>query len=522
MTFFTGVVENRDDPLKLGRCQVRIIGLHTHDKGVLPTADLPWAYPLQPINSASISGIGFSPTGLVEGTTVVIMFPDEPDNQQPIILGAIGGIPQENNTAVFGSDIDDRPLLKNLETNQPEPLPATEQETENVVTAEPSAAQETPEGAIPTTPPPDWKGDRKKAEAGIKALLAACDKLDMKSREQKATVLGIVGGECGWIPQQEGFNYSAEALQKTFAKTFGGNPELAKQYARWKGSRESFFDFVYAPENNGSLVGNTQAGDGGKYFGRGFIQLTGRPNYTRYAELSGVDILNNPELLNTNLELSALVAVAFVKNVARGVQPTDHPGYFYAAKKGVNPNDPIQPKLKYYEYFYGAGAPESEYQERDAGAPPARFVALAPGESVVPSPQSAGSIGFKDPNGKYPLKQFIFEPDTNRLARGVSVGTIVPIKDAKRAIAVPIANSGRTFSEPKSSFGARYPFNHVRETESGHVQEFDDTPGKERLLTYHRKGTFTEIDENGTEVHHIVGDSYTIIDRNGCLYITGE
>lgn len=522
MTFYVGIVENRDDPLKLGRCQVRIIGLHTHDKGVLPTSDLPWAYPLQPINSASISGIGLSPTGLVEGTTVIVLFADEPDNQQPIILGSMGGIPQDNNTIIFGRDIDDRPILKNLETGEQTPLPASEQETDDVVSAEPPAIQETPTSEIPTTPPDNWTGNRKKAETGIKALLSACDKLGMTTREQKASVLAIVGGECGWIPQQEGYNYSAEALQRVFSKTFGDNTELANQYARWKGTRESFFKFVYAPENNGSLVGNIAPNDGERYFGRGFIQLTGRPNYTKYAELSGVDILTKPELLNDDIELSAMVAVSFIKNVAKGAQPIDHPGYFYAAKRGVNPNDPIQTKLEYYEYFYGVTTPQSAFQNRDAGAIPANPVDLLDNEELLPGPQGFISIGFKDPNGKYPLKEFIFEPDTNRLARGITLGTIVPIKDANRAIAIPIANQSRTFDQPKSSFGARYPFNHVRETESGHVQEFDDTPGKERLLTYHRKGTFTEIDENGTEIHHIVGDNYTIVDRNGCIYITGE
>ena len=91
--FYTGVVENRSDPLQLGRCQVRIVGLHTHDKIQLPTEQLPWSVPIQPVNSAAMNGIGLTPVGPVEGTTVIIMFAD--DNQQmPIMLGTVGGIPQ--------------------------------------------------------------------------------------------------------------------------------------------------------------------------------------------------------------------------------------------------------------------------------------------------------------------------------------------------------------------------------------------------------------------------------------------
>ena len=66
MKLYTGCVENRQDPLKLGRCQVRVVGLHNHDKTNLKTEDLPWAYPMQPVTSAATSGIGHSPLGPVE------------------------------------------------------------------------------------------------------------------------------------------------------------------------------------------------------------------------------------------------------------------------------------------------------------------------------------------------------------------------------------------------------------------------------------------------------------------------
>ena len=69
-----GVVEDIGDPLRLGRCRVRIFGYHTDNLLDLPTADLPWAYPMQPITSATISGIGQSPTGLLVGSHVFGFF----------------------------------------------------------------------------------------------------------------------------------------------------------------------------------------------------------------------------------------------------------------------------------------------------------------------------------------------------------------------------------------------------------------------------------------------------------------
>ena len=98
-----GCVENRNDPLRLGRCKVRIVGLHTEDKTVLPTDDLPWAYPMMPISSASMNGIGWSPTGVVQGSWVICTFLDDA-KQQPIMMGTIGGIPSTK-TAAMLSDL---------------------------------------------------------------------------------------------------------------------------------------------------------------------------------------------------------------------------------------------------------------------------------------------------------------------------------------------------------------------------------------------------------------------------------
>ena len=91
--YYTGVVEDRDDPLRLGRCRVRVVGLHTENKTILPTEELPWAYPMTPVTSAAMNGIGWTPTGPVLGTWCVIIFRDA-EQQEPIMLGTFGGIPQ--------------------------------------------------------------------------------------------------------------------------------------------------------------------------------------------------------------------------------------------------------------------------------------------------------------------------------------------------------------------------------------------------------------------------------------------
>ena len=93
--WFVGVVEDRQDPQTLGRLRVRCLGYHTDDLVKLPTSDLPWAHVMNPITSATVSGLGQTPLGAVEGTWVVGFFQDGSDAQQPIIIGTLPGVPSE-------------------------------------------------------------------------------------------------------------------------------------------------------------------------------------------------------------------------------------------------------------------------------------------------------------------------------------------------------------------------------------------------------------------------------------------
>ena len=94
--WFTGVVEDRKDPSKLGRVRVRCVGHHTDDKERIPTADLPWAHIMHPVTDPSMNGMGTTPTFMVEGTWVVGFFMDAEDKQQPVIIGTLPGVPDES------------------------------------------------------------------------------------------------------------------------------------------------------------------------------------------------------------------------------------------------------------------------------------------------------------------------------------------------------------------------------------------------------------------------------------------
>ena len=156
-----------------------------------------------------------------------------------------------------------------------------------------------------------------------------------------------------------------------------------------------------------------------------------------------------------------------------------------------------------------------------------------------PSELSDTTNGFYDPNGVYP--KYKDEVDTNRLAvndtsqphlflelRKLTRKTGVPTADFD---AVPVeehistaieASDSDTWNQPAIPYNATYPYNHVFESESGHVQEIDDTKDNERLFTSHRTGTSQEISPDGTQVNIIKGDHYNIVSGKRQAIIEGN
>ena len=342
--WWQGVVEDRHDPLYLGRCKVRVLGWHSENKNDQPTAGLPWAYPVAPITSASQTGVGSSPLGPVEGTWVIGFYRDGEAGQEPMFFGTIGGIPE----------------------------------------------------------------------------------LDAKGINNDGTA---VGGQGFLDPRVEGGDV--------------GHPMFPDE----GGKRDLFYnpqaDLV--PREPASIIHNAN------------------PDPTEDVQ---------------TVAISADVTLEKESSVRS---------------------------------LIGTTGPSTT-------APPFTVkVVEQPLRSTYPDTGLANTQISTTRNLDY-LK----EPTTNRLARGIRgntdtsdprvSGIVFEKMENRKAgqMEIPTAD-GKSWSEPVIPWQAIYPYNHVHQTESGHVVEMDDTPNFERLHWYHRTGTFTEIHPVGIKVDKIVNNYYNII-----------
>lgn len=138
------------------------------------------------------------------------------------------------------------------------------------------------------------------------------------SKTAKANVLANVEKESAFKPRSEELaKYSAKTLFKLYGPpgVEGGQPKDGKNTVRFQTLQDAEQLVVKGPEAVGDVIyggrmGNTQKGDGYKYRGRGFIQITGKDNYARIGKALGIDLVNNPDLANKP-EIAAKIVPLF-------------------------------------------------------------------------------------------------------------------------------------------------------------------------------------------------------------------
>ena len=124
-------------------------------------------------------------------------------------------------------------------------------------------------------------------------------KFELNTPLRLAHFLAQCGHESGGFKfLRENLNYSAKGLMGIFKKYFP-TEAIANQYQR---QPDKIANKVYA-----SRMGNgpEATGDGSKFKGRGFIQLTGKDNYTAFSKAIGEDCVANPDLVSTKYPLAS-------------------------------------------------------------------------------------------------------------------------------------------------------------------------------------------------------------------------
>ena len=514
---YVGIIENRLDPLKKGRCQVRLFGIHTPDKTELPTSDLPWALPMQSINSAATSGKGTSPVGPLHGTWVMCIFMDGEDMQQPIMIGTIGG----------GGSLPDSSANTNEDTSAGVSTPIPDYGTHD--------SSETPVSTDKFPQPSGWKlgqtsrknesgsggpgtinnyansGDNGGASYGSYQFASYLPPTMPSGRSRKPAInspLVQYIRNSKFESQFAGLSPATPAFDAKWKEVAAKNP---KEFA------DDQHDYIKKSHYD-VLLGKLK---------RLGIDLTGKGAGVQdlvwstavHVGPSSTSVFTNPLKGQSNLDdqtIINLVSDYKIANASKLFSSSDAKTQASVQKRFKSErNDLLALSGAYPTTKMASINPDTASVEK----PVANYTLKD--DKINQQTITTTQVGYTDPDGVYPTKDYDSHPDTNKLATGVTKGTAVEDKINKRAVGLPLPN-GNAFSQPASTYAAHYPYNLVHESESGHVIEIDDTPGAERIHVYHNTGTFIEIDAVGNIVKKSVGSSYDITEKNGYLYVEGQ
>ena len=214
------------------------------------------------------------------------------DPTDPIILSRM---PPPEPGEVGGPPLEAPKPVVQVAKPTPAPVPAVAEPTSKEKVVPPVVAAEKKPA------PSDTKPVKISAQQGKQAMLKALDQYKVQDPTARAAIMAQVGHESGnFTTLSENLNYSSSGLMSIFKKYFP-DTSTADQYAK---NPVKIADRVY-----GGRMGNAPegSGEGFKYRGRGFIQLTGKSNYQKFG------VLNNPDSVS-EVDTAADTAMKYMLN----------------------------------------------------------------------------------------------------------------------------------------------------------------------------------------------------------------
>ena len=469
--WFVGVVEDRMDPKRLGRLRVRCLGHHTEDKVKLPTSDLPWAHPMNPITSATVSGIGQTPLGAVEGTWVVGFFTDGPTAQQPVVMGTLPGVPKNTPTGEKGFEDPNAAYpreagqsdVNRLAINETAEVPDTEAVGGGNQVLEMNGGDPNDENSIALRNHPDETVRKAQFQADLQDHLSKVK--GFKSGSNASDMLK-----------------AATDFKNTYAKKFKLPANILQSKENILTGAVNHIDSIVT-----KTIGAVNGTDTGTLLKDSILVNSLGKLYTPG---------NLKDILPSNLSVDAIASgLQNIKSFnIKDLSTSSLDNFASLATNKIPGNlikgDVVAGALKYFKS-------------------PLKKVSLNPHlTSVLDKANLTQNIGVAQIDG---VAGDIL--GTSGLNTSLTdLGSIAGDLDSL---------SGGAWSEPPSPYAAEYPYNHVYESESGHVKEFDDTAGAERIHERHTSGTGYEIGPAGTKVTKVVKDNYEIISNDDFLHVRG-
>lgn len=541
-TFFYGVVESRADPLKLGRCKVRVIGVHTENTAVLPTKDLPWCVPMQPITSAGVSGIGVSPTGPVEGTFVVVIFRDEGTFQEPLMIGTLSGIPEskdqnlkDRNSGTAGTRYDGVRDIVGIDVEEGDDSSSDGQGDNQTSTG----IENSTFGGGNVLRQVEGEGNRKQTQkqkqfslgeytsGSIKTPASAVSDGDATSGKTYGKYsLPSYMTENGPTTNRAANSPALRFVRQEYPEEFKGLVPASRQFdTQWQ--KQAANDPVgferkqreFHAQDTVTPVVNDMRSSGVDLSDRGpAVQELVFNTVSEYGSAYPITrALDGKEVaLMSDAEIIRAVQDSKIKHLDDDFK-----------KKSIEERNLIKSKATADKAaLTDLAGDDGKLTEDEVKAikRKAREGQAIPASGVTEPVTIASNdrSGFQDPFDLYPRKKWLNEQDTSRLARNEKTDqTILRAKEATLIKGVGTAGGG-SWDEPKSPYNAKYPLNHVYQSESGHVQEWDDSPNAERIHVYHRAGSFTEYHPDGTVVFKSVKDQFEITVKDRNIYVGGN
>jgi putative chitinase len=141
-------------------------------------------------------------------------------------------------------------------------------------------------------------------------LLEAAKNAGIQNPKELANFMGQMQIESGgYTHMNESMHYRPERLLEVFPGRNGMN-DVAKAKEIVAGGPESIANAIYGGQWGKTHLGNVEPGDGWKFHGRGYVQLTGRDNYAIVGKALGLDLVNHPELA-ADRDIASKIAIHY-------------------------------------------------------------------------------------------------------------------------------------------------------------------------------------------------------------------